>query len=280
MRELHVLNLGAGIQSTFLYLAWETLGLPKLDCAIFADTQEEPQAVYAHLEWLKSLGRAPILTGTAGSLGDDLRYGRNTTGGLFAAIPAFTTADGGKTVGMTKRQCSFEYKIQVIGRVLRREVLGLAPGRSPRGVRVHQYIGISMDEAGRARRLSKQPKPKYITRNFPLVERWITRTDCMTWLLDKVPHRVPRSACVFCPYHTDAEWLSIRATPEDWRRAVEVDGWLRTTGAVANRDMRQQMYVHRSCQPLTQININPEPSAMERQFNLNFNSECLGVCGV
>ena len=43
----------------------------KLDYAIFADTQEEPESVYSHLEWLKSLGGPPILTDTAGKPGDD-----------------------------------------------------------------------------------------------------------------------------------------------------------------------------------------------------------------
>lgn len=274
----NILNLGAGVQSTFLYLAWDTLGLPTLDCAIFADTQEEPQDVYEHLRWLKSLNRAPILTGTAGKLGDHLKTGTNTTGGRFAAIPAFTT-DGVKK-GRTRRQCSKEYKIEVIGKVMRREVLGLMPGRTPKGVRVNQYIGISLDEAGRARRLQLIPCPKYLSRNFPLVEKFITRAHCETWLMDRVPHKVPRSACVFCPFHSDPEWLRIKSNPADWARAVEIDEVLRTTGAVANRAMNQTMYVHRSCQPLVQIEFKPAATPYEAQGNFNFAPECLGVCGV
>ena len=276
----NILNLGAGIQSTFLYLAWEILGLPPLDYAIFADTQEEPEDVYKHLEWLKSLNRAPILTGTAGKLGDHLRDGRNIYGALFSAIPAFTTKDGGKQVGRTKRQCSYDYKIDVIGKVIRREILGLSPGRGPRGVTINQYIGISLDEAGRARRLSLQPCPQYVSRKFPLVDNFITRAICETWLMSKVPHRTPRSACVFCPFHSDAEWIKIKSNPGDWKRAVEVDESLRTTGAVANRDMKQQMYVHRSCRPLVQIEFKEAMTPHEAQNNFNFAPECLGVCGV
>lgn len=279
MRTYHVLNLGAGVQSTFLYLAWETFGLPLLDVAIFADTQEEPEAVYAHLDWLKSLKRVPILTGTAGKLGDDLRDGRNSRGGRFTAIPAFTT--DGESMGRTKRQCSMEYKVDVIGKVLRRQVLGLEPGvHVPKGLSVHQYIGISLDEAGRAARLTRLRRPKYLSVHFPLVERFITRAQCMEWLRDRVPHEVPRSACVFCPFHTDNEWLKIKATPQDWQRAVQVDEALRTTGAVANRDLRQTMYVHRSCQPLVQIDFKPTTDLRAAQSNFNFAPECLGVCGV
>jgi hypothetical protein len=78
----------------------------KLDAAIFADTGEEPEAVYRHLEWLQSLNGPPILVRSVGRLGDDLVNGRNSTGGRFASIPAFTTKDEGGTVGITRRQCS------------------------------------------------------------------------------------------------------------------------------------------------------------------------------
>jgi hypothetical protein len=45
MREVTVLSLGAGVQSTALYLKFLRGEIPwKLDAAIFADTQEEPDA--------------------------------------------------------------------------------------------------------------------------------------------------------------------------------------------------------------------------------------------
>ena len=74
MREVHVLNLGAGVQSTALYLMAMEKSVPAIGCAIFADTGEEPQAVYRHLAWLQSLQGPPILVRDAGSrLGDDLK---------------------------------------------------------------------------------------------------------------------------------------------------------------------------------------------------------------
>src|SRR5215471_11672882 len=115
MSESNVLSLGAGVQSTALYLKFAQGEMPKkLDAAIFADTQDEPAAVYRHLDWLRSLGGPPILTGSAGKISDDLVSRRNTTGGRFASIPAFTTMDGGGgIVGRTRRQCSKEYKTDV-----------------------------------------------------------------------------------------------------------------------------------------------------------------------
>jgi hypothetical protein len=62
LREIHVLNLGAGVQSTTLYLMFALGHMPKpLDYAVFADTGDEPAAVYRHLEWLMSLNGPPIL---------------------------------------------------------------------------------------------------------------------------------------------------------------------------------------------------------------------------
>ena len=285
-RQFHVLNLGAGVQSTTLYLMSMAGEVQLFDVAIFADTGEEPQAVYRHLEWMQSLKGPTILVRDAGSrLGDDLRVGRHPKGqgqALFAAIPAFTIIEGGEP-GRAKRQCSKEYKTEVIERAIRRDVVGLAPRRRvPKGVTVHQYFGISLDEKSRASRIWERfhvtGESKFLP-HFPLIDRMMTRANCLDWLKGKVPHEVPRSACVFCPFHTDAEWQRIKDRGGiDWERAVEIDHTLRTTGAVANRDLRQTMYVHPSCKSIDEVNFRPRVNAKELQ--LGFGVECEGVCGV
>jgi hypothetical protein len=82
----HVLNLGAGVQSTTLYLMYLRGEIqPAIECAIFADTGEEPRSIYRDLEWLKSLNGPPIITVSIGKLGEDLQNGRNSTGQRFAS---------------------------------------------------------------------------------------------------------------------------------------------------------------------------------------------------
>lgn len=281
---LGILNLGAGVQSTALYLMFLRGDItPQIDCAIFADTQEEPIDVYRHLEWLKSLRGPTILTGTAGKLGDHLANGVNSSGGRFAAIPAFTTGTDG--VGIMRRQCSKEYKTEVIGRMIRREVLGLKPKqRIPKGVKIVQYLGISLDEAGRARRILDvfQREHKWATAKFPLIERFMTRANCLEWLqrYGAVPHETPRSACVFCPYHTDFEWDRIRREdPAGWARAIEIDETLRRPGTVVQRGLNQAIYLHRSCQPLALVRLDTRPDPRKAQLAMNFAAECMGVCG-
>lgn len=61
MNQHHVLNLGAGVQSTALFLlAREPDAKLRFDIAVFAETGEEPAAVYKHLDYLKSLGSPEI----------------------------------------------------------------------------------------------------------------------------------------------------------------------------------------------------------------------------
>jgi hypothetical protein len=281
---LNVLSLGAGVQSTALYLmaARGELGV-KLDAAIFADTQDEPKKVYEHLEWLKSQGGPPILVGTAGKLSEHLAKGINSTGGRFASIPAFTTQDAGAHVGITRRQCSKEYKTDVIGRVLRHELLGLKKGQAPRGVAVNQFIGISLDEAGRAARMQRNiPAPKYLKRRFYLIENNITRAGCVDYNSLKVPHEVPRSACKFCPYHTDYEWHRQQTdNPEEFADSCAVDSVLRDRSTVIARAHTHTAYLHRSCRPLGLVQFDPTPPKPRQvQLSMNFTAECEGVCGV
>ena len=308
MQDVHVLNLGAGVQSSWLYLAFMGIieapfELPKLDVAIWSDTGDEPGAearelglpdtpgsVYAHLDWLRSLNGPPILTGQKGVISKDLARGDGGHGNRLASIPAFTQDLKGK-IGKVKRQCTKEYKLEVIGKVLRRDFLGLPKGRSPKGVTVHQYIGLSFDEGGRVARQRKIKKPNYLVTHFPLWENMITRAQCRIDLAVVVPHRVPRSACVQCPFHDDDEWQRIKAEPLDWQRAVRADESLRVPGNIVNRNMDAKMYLHRSCQPLVQIDFAALKAEKERdmgerekilaaQGNLNFAEECLGMCGV
>ena len=92
---------------------------------------------------------------------------------------------------------------------------------------------------------------------------------------DKVTHETPRSACVNCPYHTDYEWHRQKTTdPQAWKRATEIDNALRTTGCRANRDMKQTMYLHRSCKPLELVQLDPTPPVPRAvQLPMNFAGE-------
>ena len=272
---MRILNLGGGVQSTTLYLMALKGEIAPIECAIFADLGEEPKSVYAHMEWLKSLGGPIIHVVSAGILGNDLMHGVNSTGQRFAPIPAFTAQNEGKPLGKIRRQCTSEYKILPIERFIRRELLGLEKGQRIK-TKLTQLFGISLDEAGRATRI-KANSPHWSEPEFPLCDKMMTRADCVKWLESfGIPHQVPRSACVFCPYKSDYEWLKLRESdPDGWARAVEIDDALRVEGTVCNRNLNEKLYIHKSCRPLKEVHLTDGERGQSA-----FNFECEGGCGL
>lgn len=154
---INVLNLGAGVQSSTLLLMSCKGVLPRLDAAVFADTQWEPPAVYTHLEWLTEIAATagiPVYRVTAGNLRQDgidvRRLLVSADGKRWVSIPLFIKNPDGSQ-GRVKRQCTKEYKIEPCERFIVRQLLGLkAKQRRPREIVVRTWFGISADESQRA----------------------------------------------------------------------------------------------------------------------------------
>lgn len=271
--RLRVLSLGAGVQSTTLALlaAHGVIG-PMPDCAIFADTAWEPQAVYDHLAWLMSPNVLPfpVHIVSAGNLRDNLV--RAAAGERWASIPAYTrTVDrrGCMSIGMIRRQCTGDYKIDPIRRKVR-ELADLTRRRSPADPVVEQWIGISMDEAIRM----KPSFERWRVNRWPLIELCMTRRDCLAWLSQHDYPVPPKSACIGCPYHSDAVWRDMRASdPRSWADAVEVDRLIRS----GLRSIRGEVFLHRSAVPLDEVDLSTD--ADHGQLDL-FANDCEGMCGL
>ena len=267
--KLRVLSLGAGVQSTTLALmaAHGEIG-PMPDCAIFADTGWEPQAVYEHLAWLRSLNVLPfpVYIVSDGNIREGLV--RGAQGERWASIPAFTRSASG-TVGMIRRQCTKELKIVPIRRKVR-ELVGIAGKRSPNRPVVEQWIGISFDEIVRMK-MSMEP---WQVNRFPLIELGMTRRDCLRWLERNGYPAPPKSSCIGCPYHSDSLWRQMREEdPDAFADAVAIDRLIRT----GFRNLRGEVFLHRSCLPLDEADL--DTLADKGQLDL-FADECDGMCGV
>lgn len=288
MKEFHVLNLGAGVQSTALYLmsARKEFNIPWFDFAIFADTGEEPESVYQHVKWLQSLNGPEILIRSAGGrLGDDLMGGgskRSRGKDGFASIPAYTVARTTGKVGLTKRQCTKEYKSEVIEKCVRRDIFKLQPRERIAGrFFVHTYLGLSAEESRRVKNNLAvfHKNRKWQKAHFPLWAMNWHRQIIKAWLKDKVPHEVPRSACTFCPFHDNAEWQEIKKVPADWERACQIDDGLRK-GARAAKDLHGDLFVHRSCVPLREADLTTcRSETHELALSGVWATDCTGFCG-
>ncbi len=243
--------------------------MPEL--AIFADTGWEPAGVYEHLDWLEAqvTGRIEIARVSAGSLRDDLLAFAAGTGKRYASPLLFV--EGARGGGMLRRQCTREYKIVPIERELRRRGFG---GRGAKAQRVQQWIGISLDEAERM----KPARPRWMESRWPLVEQRLTRADCLRWFRRRYPgRRLTKSACIGCPYHSDAAWREIRSRPEEWADAVDVDQRIRSLPK-----LRGEAFLHRHRLPLDQVDLaTPEERGQLALLDgESFAEECEGMCGV
>jgi len=253
-------------------------GIEKADHAIFADTGWEPAAVYRQVEWLTGVMAEHGIEfhrARRGNLRDDveaqIQGGRGGGAGKrFASLPYFTL--GPRGVGKVQRQCTSEYKLEPIEKEIRK-ILGLKfRQRWPKEVVVTTILGISWDESQRMK--AEDPKRPWQQFEHPLIDRRMTRYDCLEWMEVHGYHEPPRSACLGCPFHSNAEWRRMQVEhPEEFEDAVDFDRKIRKM-----KGMRGDVYLHRSCKPLDEIDFRSEEE--RGQLTFGFEEECLGMCGM
>ena len=209
---LRVLSWGCGVQSTALAVMSALGDMERLDVIIHADTQWERRATIEvrdfYTEWLRERGfRVEIVTG-----GDIRKSGAED----HIHIP-FWTESGGPL----RRQCTSEFKILPQRRRIR-EILGFHPSKAPapKPGSVEKWIGFSLDEWGRM----KDSGVKFVVNRFPLIERKITRNDCVRYLEDRGLPVPVKSACICCPYRRASEWLEMKESDSaEFGEAVAFD---------------------------------------------------------
>ena len=302
---LQLISLGAGVQSsTMALMAARGEITPMPAAAIFADTQAEPPSVYRWLDWLEKQLPFPVHRVTAGDLGADVLRPRITADGrryCRTNLPFFTVDNNTGEQGMVRmRSCTKDFKIRPIEKKVR-ELIGVAKirawhtefqrrKRAALKAGIHaaianpdnivsvkvispdilcvQWIGISLDEFQRA----KPSRVKFIKNIHPLLERRITRRKCLEWMEAKRYPVPPRSACVFCPFHSDAEWQRLkREEPEQFEKAVQFE-------KAASVNFVSTPYLHRSCQTLDTIDFRSLEERGQQVFD--WQDECEGMCGV
>ena len=144
---MNIISLGAGVQSSTMALMGATGELDyKIDSAIFADTQWEPEPVYKHLDWLETQLPFPVYRVSFGNIREialattDSKIQKNWS----PTMPIFIDSDSEKG-GMGIRQCTKNFKIEPIEKKIR-NLLGLKKGqRMAVGTQVETWIGISKD---------------------------------------------------------------------------------------------------------------------------------------
>lgn len=301
---IHIISLGAGVQSSRVALgaALDEITPPPL-AAVFADTQDEPNSVYAYLAQLSPILPFPIHKVTAGKLSDKATTVRvsKQTGKTYIkhGLPVFMLRANGKR-GMMQRHCTLDFKIEPIRKFLRDEIVGrenyLAWRRKHRSALtaladakkkklpcpfaawqemqqdalVCLWIGISVDEIERA----KDSVVPWIVNRHPLLEMGESRQDCLDWCEKNNLPKPPKSSCAFCPYHNDDEWIRLRdQEPEAFQAAVEFEK--RYTESVKQCPRLDGIpFLHDSLKPLSEVQF-----IRGRKRNAE-QKPCEGICGI
>lgn len=277
MSELiHIISLGAGVQSsTMALMAAKGEITPMPIAAIFADTQAEPKSVYTWLDWLEKQLPFPVHRVTAGNLMEHsttLRYSKKRIGNVYirGAIPAFIeNPDGSK--GLLGRKCTADFKIRPLVKFTRT----LCDWRrGEKRLLVIKWLGISADEIYRM----KDSREPWIRHRYPLIDANISRSGCLAWMKAHNFPEPPRSACSFCPFHSDQEWERLkRNEPEAFLQAIDYENKLQLAASMQNV-LRGKPWLHSSCKSIGLVDFTANKPSHE-QLNM-FNNECEGMCGV
>jgi hypothetical protein len=261
-QPIQILSLGWGVQS-FTLAAMIALGeLEPIDFCLHADTTHESILTYRFIQrWSSWLEEHQVIVHT---VTNPKRNG--DVNAQKVDIPGYTLNVKGE-LGQINRQCTFHWKIVPMRHAIRNYLASIGM-TNPKPGAVMQLIGISLDEFQRMHDSDVQ----YITHRWPLIEKHMTRKDCVTWLIAHGLEVPPKSACTFCPYHDGAAWHEMwaRGGP-DWAEAVRVDREIRKTRPP------HDLFVHPARKPLEEIDLR----TLEEMGQLSlWDNECSGVCGV
>ena len=275
--QYNFISLGAGVQSSCMSLmAAHGLIKPTPTHALFSDTHAEPKAVYDWLDYLETLLPFPIVRVSAGSLKErelTLKVS-GKTGKLYrkSAIPAFVRKSDG-TTAIVARKCTTDFKVIPLTRKVR-ELAKIKRGQKE--LTVTQWLGISYDEMQRM----KQLKEPWNQARWPLIEMQMRRHDCINWMKQNGYPEPPRSACTFCPFHSNAEWRKLKQNKEEWEEVVQFEKDMQKAALGVDKSiaLHSVPYLHSDGVPIDKVDLRTDVEKGQQVWN--FMAECEGLCGV
>lgn len=230
---LRVISYGGGVQSTsMLVLAGlrneefeDAMGGP-VDAALFAnvgDDSEHPATLRYVREvavpWARRQGVEVELLQHVTRDGDPetlwQQLARDTRN---ASIPVRLSPSGMPT----NRSCTVDFKVKVLARWLKKQGATL---EDPAVI----AIGISTDEIDRVN--GKKTTIAYERNVYPLIDMGMDRSACAELIRRAGLPVPPKSACFFCPFHTNQGWAEMRRDePELFASAAELESRILEAG--------------------------------------------------
>lgn len=249
---MKILSCGAGMQSTALALMScenKMKGIihkevPIYDAVIFCDLGFEPYWVTSQVEFIqKACADAgnPFYKIESNLYKDYLeRFGIKH----ITTVPFWSVDENGKKAKM-RRYCTLDYKIAIIEKFLRHNLLGYRKYQrlKPEDFQAHQmHIGFSYEER---RRISEKELSKLYVKKYPLVDMKWERADSYRYILEVWGLDTKASACVFCPFHKNYFFRHLKENcKNDYEKLVEFDKILEERQP--NTAIKSKIYISRS----------------------------------
>ena len=133
-------------------------------------------------------------------------------------------------------------------------------------------MGISTDEIIRV----KESRIKWIKNVYPLIENKISRQNCLAWFEKNNLKLPPRSACIYCPYHSKSFWKDLKKnSPQEFEEAINFEKKAKETfKTVTSFGENYDISLHASGN-LETFDEKKETNQLDM-----FDAECEGMCGV
>lgn len=223
---LTVLNYSGGTQSECL--AWMLLNgdiaMPKNLAVICADPGMENVKSYVHTRRMGKRFRDRGIT-------FEIVQGRNLYRDLLnldklprISQPPYWVRKEDGSLGKLIQACTSEYKLAPMARAVRSILRSQYGVKSPWAGSVESWIGFSADEDRRC----SDPRVKYVTFRYPLIEMGMTKTDVVEYFRSRSLELPPRSLCNACFAHGLKSLRNMHDNePENWAQAVAVDNAVR-----------------------------------------------------
>lgn len=217
--------------------------VPVYDLIAFCDLGKEPPWVIQQVRFIEKACNSagiPFVILQSPLYKDYLdNFGKSRV----VSIPFWTIDPEGKK-GKMMRVCTMDYKINLIQKYVRENILGYKKGQWTKAedIKAHEmHIGFSVEEQQRC----KENPHKMFVNKFPLVEMGLERKDNYAYIRDVWGLETKASACSFCPFHRNYFFQFLKDhEPEEYRTVVAFDDLLETGQPKTN--IRSKLYISRS----------------------------------
>ncbi len=231
---IEYMSFGGGPPSLALAIlnAWNEI-TPRAELIVFADTGGEKAATYRltrqYEAWLEEHGM-------------EFRTVQSKDGPLEEYVRAKSVPIPVHTEGaIGKRQCTDKWKIAPIEQYLH--------ARFGKGTPLIAQLALTWD-AGDFNR-QRDPKVKRNTNRWPLIEKRLTRANCIEIIQLAGLEVPPWTACSFCPLQGDGMWRQLASDhKEDFARAVSLDDFVSSRGGANGKG---PVWLHWQKRPLSQV---------------------------